>query len=123
MAYINPDVYDMALNAISGSAENLYVCSQEPTTFTQASATYSLGSKVSPSFTGPSAGDVSGRKITVSAISDGSVSSSGNACWVSLTDDSLSKLLAAQVLSASQTLTSGNTFSLTAFDVEIQDPS
>ena len=121
--YIHPDAYDLALVGISGSAENLYVCNAEPTSFAEASSTYTLGSKSSPTFTGPAAGDVSGRKITVDAISDGSVSADGNACWIALTDDSLSKLLATQVLSASQALTNGNTFSLTAFDIEIQDPS
>ena len=121
-ATIGNEVFDAALSYISTNTENLYICSQQPTTFLEASSTYALGSKASPSFTGP-ADDTSGRKLTVDAISDGSVSATGTAAWVALTDDSGSILLVAQALSASQAVTNGNTFTLTAFDINLQDPT
>ena len=123
MAYIHDDILDAACSYISSNTENLYINSAEPTTFTEASSTYLLGTKASPSFTGPANGDASGRKITCDAISDGSVSADGTATWFSLCDNSLSKLLVAQQLASSQGVSNGNTFTLTAWDVEFPDPA
>lgn len=120
-ATIGNEVFDAALSYISANTEKLYICSQQPTTFAEASSTYALGS-ATPSFTGP-ADDTSGRKLTVDAISNGSVSATGTAAWIALTDDSGSLLLVAQALNASQAVTSGNTFTLTAFDINLQDPT
>lgn len=122
-AYIHTDAHDAALNVIKNNTENLYICSAQPTTFAEASSTYKLGTKASPTIGSPEAGDVSGRKIVVSAISDGAVSATGEATWVALTDDSASKLLAAQALNASQQVTASNEFTLTAFDIEWPNPT
>lgn len=120
-ATLHDNVLDAALNYIKTNVENLYICSQQPTTFAQAATTYAVGVKAAPTFTGP-VDDTSGRKVTVSAITDGSVTATGTAAWVALTDDSASLLLAAQALQASQAVTSGNTFTLTAFKIAIPDP-
>lgn len=121
-ATLHDDVLDGALNVVKNNTENLYICSSMPTTFTEASSTYKLGVKASPSFTGP-ADDTSGRKVTVDAITNGSVTGDGTAGYVALTDDSASKLLAAQALNSSQSVTTGNTFTLTAFKIAIPDPT
>lgn len=122
-AYINDTVLDQALSYIDTNAENLYICSAQPTTFTEASSTYKLGTKASPTIGAPTNGDSTGRKVVVSAITDGSVSATGTAAWIAITDDSASMLLVAQELSATQGVTSGNTFSLTEFDITIPDPT
>ena len=80
-----------------------------------------MGNKATPAFTGP-ANDTSGRKLTVDAITDGAVTGDGTAGWWALTDDSASKLLAAGELNATQVVTNGNVFTLTAFKVNIPDP-
>ena len=122
-AFIDDTALDAALNIIKNNTENLYICgTAQPTTFTQASSTYKLGVKATPTFTGP-ADDTSGRKITISAITDGTVSATGTAGWLALTDDSASLLLAAYELTATQAVTSGNTFSLTAFKINLPDPA
>ena len=123
MSYIHPNVLDQAANYIINGTENFYLCSAEPSTFTEASATYKLGTKASPSLTGPAAGDVSGRKLTVSAFTDGAVSADGTASHWALTDDSLTMLLAAGPLDASQAVYDGNTFEMEAFDLEFEDPA
>ena len=123
MSFIHDDVQDAALSYLSSNCENLYICSSEPSTFTEAQTTYKLGTKASPSFTGPAAGDASGRKITVDAISDGAVSADGSAGYWALTDDSATKLLAAGALASAQNVYNGNTFTLTAFDIELPDPA
>lgn len=122
MAWLANEVLDAALSYIDNNTENLYICSQEPTTFAGASSTYKLGTKATPAIVAP-ADDTSGRKIVVSAISDGTVNTTGTATHFALTDDSASLLLATGSLSASQVVTGGNTFELTAITVGIPDPA
>lgn len=110
---------DAALNYIKNNTENLYICSAEPTTFLEASSTYKLGVKASPAFVGPAAGDVSGRKITVSAVTDGVVSADGSAAYLALTDDSLSELLYVKLLDVARTISGETVFTVTAFDIGI----
>ena len=126
-ATIDSSVFDNGLDAgLKGIADatnvDLHICSTQPTTYTEAITTYTLGNKVDIAMTGPAAGDTSGRKVTASAITGGSVTASGTATSFALVDTNTSTLLVAQTLSASQAVTSGNTFTLTAFDVEINDP-
>ena len=59
----------------------------------------------------------------MSAISDGSVTGTGNATHYAIVDTSNSRLLVAGALTASQSVTTGNTFSLASLDVGIPDPS
>jgi type V secretory pathway adhesin AidA len=118
MASIHTDALDAALGVID-DATVLHICSSEPADYAGVSSV-SLGT-ATPSFTGPDTGDTSGRKITVDAISDGSVSDTGTAANWALVDGT--RLLASGDLSSSQSVTDGNTFTLTAFDIEIQDPT
>lgn len=122
--YLHDDIFDTGLSQLTTVVENLYICSQQPTTFTEASSTYALGSKASPTITGPTDGGAGGgRQVTVSAISDGSVTADGTATHFALTDDSLSKLLVAANLASSQAVTNGNPFTLTAINIQIPDPT
>lgn len=121
--FLTDNAHDALLNYVRNNCENLYVCSAEPTSFTEASSTYKLGTKATPTIGAPAAGDASGRKVTVSAISDGTVNSAGTAAWVALTDDSASELLWAKALSSSLALATGSPFTLNAFDIENPDPA
>lgn len=122
MPMVSDNALDAALDYIRNNAGALHICSQEPTNYTEATSTYSLGSKTSPAITGPTNGDASGRKITVSAITDGSVSSNGTATHFAIVKTTATtELLATKALSASQGVTNGNTFTLTAIDIEIPD--
>jgi len=123
MPYIHDDILDAACSKISSDVENLYITSQEAATYAEAQTTYKLGTKATPSFTGPADGDVSGRKITVDAITDGVVDSTGTATHWALCDNSTTKLIAAGPLDSGQGVTATNTFTLTAFDIEFPDPA
>lgn len=120
MASLNDRVFDLGLNVLDTEANRLDVCSTEPTTYTQATATYTLGNKTSLSIGSPAAGSPSGRKVTVAAITDGTVSGTGTAAYWAITDTVNSRLLATGALSASQGVTSGNTFTLAAFDITLR---
>ena len=61
--------------------------------------------------------------MTVSAISDGVVDASGTAAWFALCDDSLSKLLVSGNLAAALAIATGSPFTLTAFNIQIPDPT
>ena len=122
MSYMHDDFQDAAL-AILDLVENMYICGTEPTSFAEASSTYKLGTKATPSIGAAQAGDVSGRKRTVGAISDGVVNGAGEANYYAFTDDSESKLLLVRPLSSPLNLATGSPWTMNAFDIEWPDPA
>ena len=121
MAFINDRVFDNGLTVLDTEATRLDICTQEPTTYTEATSTYTKGNKTSLSVGSPADLSPTGRKVTVASFTDGTVSGSGTVTHWAITDTVNSRLLATGSLSASQAVTSGNTFSLTAFDIGIPD--
>lgn len=121
MAFINDRVFDNGLSSLTSEANRLDVCSQEPTTYTEATSTYTLGNKTSITVGSPTDRSPNGRKVIVSAITNGSITATGTASHYGITDTGNSRLLATNSLSASQAVTNGNTFSLGAIDIGIPD--
>lgn len=118
-AFICDNILDNGLAYLVANGDRLDICSTQPTTYTQATATYTLGNATCvPGALGN--GATSGRKTTIGAISGGSVTGTGTAGYFGITDGS-SELLVAGALSAPQSVTQNNTFTLTAFDVTIPD--
>ena len=122
MAYLNDEVLDQGLDYADVNGTRIDICSQAPTTYAEATSTYSLGNKTGLNTGATQNGDSSGRKVVVPAITDGTVTGTGTATHWALTDGS-SVLIAWQTLSSSQAVTSGNTFTLTAIDITIPDPA
>ncbi len=82
------DVLDAPLNTIKNEATQICVCSAEPTTYLEATATFMLAKKsdlTSGSFTGP-VDDTSGRKLTVNLQPAVPLTNAGNATHVALCD-------------------------------------
>jgi hypothetical protein len=119
MAYLNDRVLDNGLTVLDTEANRLDICTTEPTTYAQATSTYSLGNKTALSIGAPEARTPSGRKVVVAAISNGTATVTGTAGFWAITDTVNSRLLAANSLSATQAITNGNTFTLPAFDIGI----
>ena len=119
MSFLSDNVRDDGLQQLTNNVNELHICSQEPTTFTEATSTYTLGNKTNPTVSAPQAGDTSGREVQMSAFSDGSVTADGTATHYAWVDTVNSTLYVAEALSASQAVTNGNTFSLGAHDVTI----
>lgn len=123
MPTVQDRVLDLGLNVLDTEATHLYIDgTSEPTTFTAATSTNALGNKNfgAGAVTGsPAAGSPNGRKVTTAAITDGSVTGTGTAAYWAITDNTNSRLLATGTLSASQAVTSGNTFTLPAFDIRL----
>lgn len=120
MPYMTDNAYDALLNYIQDNAVSLHICSQEPTTYAEAVTTYSLGEKTSPTIAEPSDRAGGGRECIVAAITDGAVDGNGDASHWALVDVS-DELLAANALASTQTVTSGNPFTLPAFAVQVPD--
>lgn len=127
MPFLHDDVLDGALNIIHNNADRFDICSAEPATYTEATSTYTLGNKdtgaAGSAFGAPADRSPTGRKIASTAVTDGSVTGTGTATHYGVSDTANSKLLAASSLSASQAVTSGNSFSLPSFDIGIPDPT
>jgi len=123
MAQIGDRVLDNGLDVLNSEATALHICSAEPTTYTEAITTYTLGSKSTYSSGVVSDKGGGGREVTFPAITDGSVSDTDTATHFAVVDVANTRLLAVQALSSPQAVTSGNTFTLTSFTVGIADPA
>lgn len=123
MATLGDRVFDNGLTVLDTEANRLDICSTEPTTYTQATSTYTLGNKTSLSIGAPADRTGGGREVTVAAFTDGSVTGTGTAAYYAITDTTNSRLLATGALSSSQSVTSGNTFSISSFKIGIPDPA
>jgi hypothetical protein len=121
MAFINDRVFDNGLSVLDTEANRLDICSAEPTTYAQATSTNTLGNKSGLSVGSPEDRSPSGRKVVVAAVAGGNVTATGTASHWAISDTGNSRLLATGALAASQAVTSGNTFSLGAFDIGIPD--
>lgn len=123
MPFVNDNTLDNGLAALKAAASHIYICSAEPGTFTAATSTYALGVKnFGAGAVYPAAiafGTPSGRKLTTAVVTDGAVTANGMATHSAVTSAASSRLEVAQALAASQSVVSGNTFSLTAQDVRL----
>jgi len=118
----NDWVLDNGLTAFKNAATDIYLCSQEPTSFADATTTYALGHKTfgaGNTLTGPFARSPNGRKVTTTAITDGTVTGGGTASRWAIVDTVNSRLLVDNDLASAQAVTAGNVFSLPAFDFGI----
>ena len=122
MSFLNDRVFDNGLTTLDTEANKITITSAEATTYTEGNATFALGDSTSLSIAAPSDRTGGGRKVTVAAITDGSVTGNGTATHYAILDTVNSRLLATGSLTASQVVTSGNSFTLSTFDIGIPDP-
>ena len=118
--YINDQVFDSGLDYADTNGTRIDICSQAPTTYTEATSTYTLGNKTSLNTGATQDGATDGRRVIVPAITDGDVTATDTATHWALTDAS-SVLIATGPLSSSQGVTNGNQFTLDAISITIRD--
>lgn len=114
--------FDSGLSYLTSNVNKVVLCSQSPTTFTEANVTYKLGEKTSYTVGSPANKAGGGREVTASAVSGGSVTSSGTATHVAYLNTTGSELLAVRQLASSVAVTSGNTWSYSAQTIGIPAP-
>ncbi len=120
-ASVEDRVLDLGLNVLDTEATHLRICTTEPTNYTEANSTYSKGFKnwgAGGVFGAPAAGSP-GRKVSSTAILDGTVNGTGTVAYWAITDETNSRFLAHGALASSQAVTTGNTFSLGSFDIKV----
>jgi hypothetical protein len=123
MANLNDNVLDNGLASLKAGASHIYICSQEPATFTQASSTYALGVKnfgagaVFPSAI--AAGTPSGRKLDTAAVADGVITTTGTATHYAIVSTAASRLDVSNSLTSSQVVTAGNPWTMASLPVRL----
>lgn len=111
---------DYGLAVLDTDAVSIFLNSQDPTTYTEASSTYMLAGRTwaaGGAWGSPQAGDTNGRKVMSTSFTDGEVFTDGLATDWSTVDGS--HLLVNGGLNSSQQVYDGNSFSLPSFKVEI----
>ncbi len=122
MAFLDDRVFDNGLAVLDTEANEIHITDSEATTYTDATSTSSLGNSASLSIGAPQDRSGGGREVVVAAITDGSVTGTGTATHYAIVDTANSRLLATGSLTASQSVTSGNTFTLSSVAIGIPDP-
>lgn len=120
MPFLNDEAYDKGLDWVVANGTKFHITTAEAATYAEANVTLSLGSKAVVALTGPTNGDVSGRKATIPAITDGVVDSAGDATHYALTDGS-SILVSAGPLASLIAVSDPGPFTTAAIDITFSD--
>jgi hypothetical protein len=121
MSFISDEIHDQGLDWADANGTRLHICSQEPATYAEATATYTLGNAAVNTGAPQNAATGTGRRVEVPAISAGAITGTGDASHWALVDDT-SALLAAGPLASTIAVTAGGTFNLPAFNIISRDP-
>jgi hypothetical protein len=118
MPLISDEVFDQGLDYADTNGTRIDICSSEPANFAGIAAVSLGNATVNTGATQNGATD--GRRVIVPAITTGSVTGTGTATHWALSNGT-AILVATGPLSASQAVTSGNTFTLDAISIGIRD--
>lgn len=116
----NDSMLDAAFDWVRARVTAMSVCSQQPTTYTEAYTTYMLARTALTSTDLTIADDTSGRKVTVGAQSGVSVSNTGTGNHVALMGSTGSTLLLITTCTTIA-LTTGGTVDFPAWKDNLQD--
>lgn len=117
MPYVNPDILDDGLSELA-DADILHLCSAIPADYAGIAAV-TLGNKASPTVSAPQARAVgAGRRVVITAITDGSETADGSATCVVLADTNTSRLMIVRELPEAYATATGATFKLNEWSIE-----
>jgi len=124
---IHDDVLDVSLQYIIDNADWCGICEDGVTTYEHAHSNKGVGNGKClvnhvPTFTGPGAGDVSGRKIAVDEEASDPADVSGTAADIALCDVGATKLLLVTTCTP-QVITAPNPVTMPTWDIEFTDPT
>ena len=118
MAFIADTVFDTGLNTLDTNGTQIDITTSEISVWANLAAATLGNATVNTG--APANGAVDGRRVTVPAITTGTVTGTGSATHWCLSNGS-STVYAAGPLTSPQSVTSGNTFTLDAIDITIRD--
>lgn len=125
MAKFASDAFlDAGADYMLGIADRMIVCAGQPATYAAAVGANALAdvAVAGGDFT-KADGDVNGRKVTVAAKNAVPVDTTGTADHVAIVDDGGSALIYVTTLASAQGISSGGTVDISAWDIEIADPT
>jgi len=123
----NDTMLDTALNWLKTNVDAVYICSSQPTTYSEATSTYKLGGATSYAIAGSPGDYASGRQIAVTAKSSIaiSVASSTTMAHVALTGSisSVQTLIYVTTIPASSqaSVSSGDKVNMAAWNIQLAD--
>jgi len=120
--WTNDAMLDAALNYIKTNCDKVCICTDQPTTYTEATVTFAL--VVVDAVTGDftlADGDVSGRKLTYGGAVDVEAVAGGDADHLAFAKSGTSTLLFVTTM-PELTLLAEQIFDIVPFDIEIGDP-
>jgi len=116
-------VLDALLDQIKNNADKMTLCNAQPTTFTEADATFMLANvAMAPTDFTIADGITSGRRVTVGSKAGVTVATTGNATHIALVDTTSSVLLFVTTIKA-RNVTAAATVDFPQWDIEISDPA
>jgi len=110
---------DSGIGYVSSNADKIYICSQQPTTYAEATSTYALGSAnfgVGLVAGAPQAA-TGGRKVATNAVTAGTISAVGTPTYWAIVDSVNSLLLATGPMTGSVTTDISKAWSLEAIEI------
>lgn len=114
-------ILDSGLTNLDTASTHLWICAGEPDTLAKAATSSLLGFKSFAAgglFGSPAAGtSPTGRKVASTAITDGTITTSGTASWWAV--GTTAALHAHGLLSSGQAVYAGNTFTLGSFEIKL----
>jgi hypothetical protein len=120
MAFINDEVFDQGLDWADTNGTRLDITSTDPGGTYATVTANTLGNKTIGVTATENADTGTGRQVTVPAITDGSVTGTGTATHWAI-HNGTDTVVASGALSSSQSVTSGNTFTLDEILITIRD--
>lgn len=119
MPFIADAYFDLAIAGIVSAGTALSLCSQEPTTYAEATTTYELGIDTSVSCGAAANGATNGRR-TIVPSADVVANASGTATHWALHNNS-NTLVATGALASSVAMTNGLTYTTASFSITFPD--
>lgn len=114
---------DLALNYWGNDVSDVCICSAEPTTYTEAVTTFNLGAQALAGTPTLANGDTSGRKITNPQQASVAITTGGQVTHVANVQSVGSLLKYVTTTATTPTVTTSDTVTVNAWDIEIADPT
>jgi hypothetical protein len=77
MSFISDEIFDQGLDYLDTNGVRVDICSQEPSTYAQATSTFSLGNATVNTEATTNAASGTGRRVTIPAVNGATVTTSG----------------------------------------------
>ena len=121
MIYFNDNCYDAFLQYIIDNADTVHYCTQQPANYTEATATYSIGSKSNLVKNAIVDGEVDGRRFKVDSYVDGLSTGAGTVRYLAYVDTVNQVLVCVGLCTPNRVISSGQAQGGGEFYITLRD--